>query len=211
MSVKFPDVPLFDGVPAVYRSAANAVGVTSRGVAQQAADATGEIVVARPKGWGVYTADGVVALAVDSIYAVEPGREFRIADYPQEAGGFLSYNKVATPGEVRLTVTKGGYKSTDRQAFLRELDALVETTDLYSIVTPERVFERYNIVRYDYRRTAEAGARLITVEILATEVRESAQSQFTTTKAPSGADPVNGGPVRPVTPTPAQTPVQAPQ
>lgn len=206
MSVKFPDVPFFDGVPSVFRNAENAIS-TSVGVSEARADAAAGITVVGPKGWGIYRSDGTLALDADSVVAVEPSREFRISDYPQEAGGFQSYNKVATPGEVRITVTKGGYRESERRTFLRALDDMVQSTDLFLIVTPEAVFESRNVVRWDYRRTAENGARMITVEILAIEVRETAETQFSTTKKPSGADPVTTGPVRPVA---AEAPTGAP-
>lgn len=206
MSVTHPDVPQTEGVPAVFRDGTN----PGDGPGDAPLSADGELVVRGPKGWGIYDQNGNSALDADSVFALEPSREFRISDYPLEGGGFQSYNKVATPYEARVTVTKGG-TSSERQAFLRQIDALLETTDLYSIVTPDKVFLNVNIVRYSYRRSAESGAGLLVIELFGEEVREDAEGAYTSTKEPSGANAVNGGPVRPQTPTDAQTPAGVPQ
>ena len=199
MSALLPDVPQTAGVPPVFRdNAVNPVG----GATPDALTQDGDIVVTAPEAWGIYTQDHALALEVDSIFSVEPGKEFRVSDYPQEDGGFQSYNKVATPGELRVTVTKGG-TSADRLGFLRDVEELVLSTDVFLIIPPERAFIDYNFTRYDYRRTAETGATLLIVELTAIEIRQTAESAFTKTAKPSGADPVNGGPVRPTTPAPA--------
>lgn len=199
MSVTFPDVPVAPGVPPVFRDAA--VNPAVSGVAApEALTEDAPIVVTAPKGWGIYTASHALALEPDSIFTLEPSREFRISDYPQEEGGFQTYNKVATPGEIRLTVTKGG-DAAGRLDFLRKIEELVTTTDLFTIVTPDRAFVDYNFTRYDYRRTAETGAALLIVELTAIEVRQTAETAYTKTAEPSGTDPVNGGPVRPITPS----------
>jgi hypothetical protein len=202
MTATNPDVPATKGVPPVYRNETNP---PNSGAGPEPLTSDGAITAVGPKGWGVYKASGEKALDPDSIFAVEPSREFRISDYPVEAGGFQSYNKVATPGEVHFTVTKGG-KSSERLIFLRQIEALLETVDLYNIVTPDAVYSDYNISRRSYRRSAEEGAGLLKVDLVAIEVRQTVESAYTTTKEPSGTDPVNGGPVRPTTPTDAQNP-----
>lgn len=206
MTVKYPDVPATAGVPAVNRNGSNPAG------AAQPAPLTEDapITVVAAKGWGVYGPGGNKALEPDSIFAMEPSREFRISDYPQEAGGFQSYNKVALPAETRVTVTKGG-TSAARRAFLAAIDDMLETTDTFTIVTPEGTFPNRNLIRYEYRRAADRGASLLVLELAFEEVRVTAKGKFSSTKEPSGANPVNGGPVRPATPTPAQTPAGEPK
>lgn len=216
MSARFPNVPAYPGVPQVFRNASNpptggltdAIGGIRDGAPALTQDGGDAIVVTAQTAWGIYTPDGEKALAVDSVYRIEPSREFRISDYPIEDGGFQSYNKVAMPGETRVTVTKGGTAAV-RQAFLNTLDALVESTDIVTVLTPDESFLDRNLVRYDYSRSAESGAALLIVELMLIEVRQSAESQYTKSKEPSGTDAVSDGPVRSVDPTAAQTPVGA--
>ena len=216
MSARFPDVPAFPGVPQVFRGPNNPVtgglsdtiGGVRMGDGAQPLTSDADIVVTAQTKWGIYTPDGELALAVDSVFRLEPSREFRISDYPVEDGGFQSYNKVATPGETRITVTKGG-PPAQRQAFLNALDALIESTDLVTVLTPDESFLDRNLVRYDYVRSAESGATLLILELMLIEVRQTAVAEYTKSKKPSGADTVNGGPVQPETPTAGQTPASA--
>lgn len=201
----YPDVPQLPGVPAVFRPPDFDGNPTP--VPALTSDAP-EAQTTKPT-WGIYTADGELALEVDSIISAEPTREFRLSDYITEKGGFQTYNKVATPGESRVSVTKGGDDS-QREAFLRKLDSLVETLDLYSFVMPDATLRDRSIVRYDYMRSRERGATLLTVELMLTEVRQTAQSAFTDSKAPEGDDATQGGPVQSqpcaLRETPASTP-----
>lgn len=199
----FPDVPALPGVPPVFRGPLNPAGTSSRPPPALTADSLGSTPVAAA--WGLYNVDGTVALKVDSIVTLEPSREYRISDYPVERGGFASYNKVALPGELRVAVTKGG-SDADRNAFLTALDVLVATRDLLNVVTPDTAFTDVNLVHYDYHRASDGGATLLRVELHFVEVRQSAKSKFSDSKAPSGADLKNDGPVQTAVPTVAQTP-----
>jgi hypothetical protein len=155
--------------------------------------------------WGIFDDEGNLAIEPDNIVAVEPGREFRISDYPLEAGAFESYNKVATPGTVRVTMSKGG-SDADRNEFLTTLDILIASLDPYNVITPEIAFLAHTLVRVDYQRSAQQGAKLLIVETVWQEIRETATAAFTNSKSPSGAAEVNAGPVQPATPTPTQQP-----
>jgi hypothetical protein len=223
MSTLFPDVPIFPGVPPVFRRAQAFGDVAVALLRQDAlAGASGARVT-----WGIFDSDGRLALEPDSIAALEPSREFRVSDYPVEQGAFRSYNKVALPAETRVTMTKGG-TDADREAFLRELDALVQSIELYNVITPDGSFLNRNLVRYDYRRTAERGATLLTVELQLTEIRLSASSSFaaanprplsgpgfvspfqgTPPKTASGVNSIQIGPVQASVPTAAQLPSRA--
>lgn len=213
---QYPNVPIAPGVPPVYRSSgldANGIPITEGPeetvVAPLKADAA-NVTVQSSAAWGIYTATGgVLALAVDSIVAVEPGREFRISDYNTEEGGFQSFNKVATPAETRVTVAKGG-NATERQAFLAAIDTMVAALDIYSIVMPDQTLTNRNLTHYTYARTAEKGVQLLVIDLHFEEVRQSATAAFTDSQQPSGTDPSQTGPVQPTTPTQAQSPVPVP-
>jgi hypothetical protein len=206
VSAFYPDVPIFPGVPAVFRRVQTELEVAELSEQLQDDQLNGE---GGPVSWGIFNADGSVALEPDSIFMVEPSAEYRISDYPVERGGFQSYNKVTLPAENRVTVTKGG-SNADRADFLTALDAIMKSLDAFSIVTPDGTFLDRNPVRYNYSRSAENGATLLKIEIQFQEIRQTAVAAFSNSKAPSGADAVNNGPVRPVTPATTQLPAQGP-
>ena len=63
-------------------------------------------------------------------------------------------------------------KSDELAAFLTALDKLAESTDLVSIVTPEKTFLDYNLVSYDYDRKAENGVDRLLVGLMLQEIRQ---------------------------------------
>lgn len=206
MSARYPNVPNLPGVPPVFRDLSNSLTGQDIFAADELTQ-DGEIIVQSTNtAWGIYTQTGEKALDIDSMLAVDPSQEYRISDYPVEAGGFQSYNKVTMPGETRLTVTKGGNASV-RQAFLNSLAELARSIETVSVLTPDENYLDRNLVRFDYRRTADSGATLLIVDLMLVEVRQTAESEYMNSKFPSGADVVNDGPVRPETPNAAQTPM----
>lgn len=185
----YPDVPLAPGVPPVLRDAPTAP------VAQPLTSDNTAALAAYGVQWGIFDATGGLAVEPDNVVAFESNREFRIADYPIEDGQFESYNKVQVPYDLRVIMSKGG-NDLDRSEFLAALDALVHSTSLYSVVTPESSYTSVNAVRYDFRRSAEAGATLLTVEVQCRQVRTTARIAFTSSKTASGSAVVNDGPVQ---------------
>jgi hypothetical protein len=131
-------------------------------------DGTG-INVSRPPSWGIYSGSQLV-IEPDTIVAYDFKREWALADYPVEQGGFETYDKVATPTEHRVRMASGG-SLQNREALLQQIDFIAGNLQLYTIVTPEAVYVRCNIVRYDYRRTAVNGLGLIVIDVMLKEVR----------------------------------------
>lgn len=141
---------------------------------------------AAPK-WGVF-AHGSASEAViepDSIVTLEFKNDSRLSQYPQEDGAFQTYNKVATPFELHVTMTKGGTES-DRAFFIAAVEENAQSLALLDVVTPEKTYLSVNISRINYRRSASSGLGLITVDIGFTEIRETVGNVF----ASSGIDPV---------------------
>lgn len=203
----YPNVPRFPGVPPVNRIDPENEP-TLEALTKDAPELKGS---SGTPAWGIFKG-GTLVLEPDSIVAVDYQREFRIADYPIEEGGFESYNKVATPYDIRVTVTKGG-KLAERQQFLDTIDGLLQSLELYTIVTPDRSYPGGNIARADYSRKAANGAGMLTVDLHVQEVRGKVSVQFSgptaiappaaasgTTHAPSGANPTNNGSVQALTP-----------
>ena len=119
--------------------------------------------------WGII--DGVTPIITpDSIASFGYRNEYLITDAPMEQGSFQSINKVATPYEARVTMTKGGSEA-ERSQFLNDIANLVKSTNLHSVLTPEITYLNANIVSYEYRRTSTNGVGLLTVDIILKEVR----------------------------------------
>lgn len=196
----FPNVPQAAGVPAMVRSLADpAVGIanllTGDGPdlgANQAAPV-----------WGVFTADGDPAITPDTVVDFEYRKENPISDFPVEEGKFESYNKVETPGSVRITMAKGGTEA-ERAEFLTAAQTLVATLDLFTVVSPEASYVSMNATHLDYSRKRDKGANLIIVSLWFDQVRVTATVTYTNTREPNGADTVDDGAVRPAAPTPGQ-------
>lgn len=152
--------------------------------------------------WGIYKG-GKAIIKADSVVSVEFKRDWRLADYPQEQGAFQSYNKVTTPFDARVRLTKGGSDSV-LSAFLDDVDAAAKSLDLFDVVTSSKTYNSANIHHYDYKRSANSGSGLLTVDVWLTEVRVTVTDKFSTTAAPSGADPKAVGTVQAQAPTGTQ-------
>lgn len=171
----YPSVPDLPGVPHLPRSPNFPVVVQS--ILGLIEGQIWQILNSGPI-WGIVNANGQRVLDPDSIMAFAYRNESKIASFPVQDGAFASYNKVASPFETVVRVTKGG-NVNDRQVFLDTLDMLSRTTDLYSVITPEVVYLNVNIAGYDYQRTAANGAYMIIADIRLVEIRRVAP-QYTT-------------------------------
>ncbi|MFL9904278.1 hypothetical protein PQR71_40175 [Paraburkholderia fungorum] len=181
-----------NGIPALLGKVANVANTASLLVSDA------KLVLgmfAGPK-WGVFNADGSIALRPDSIISVDAKREWSVPNYPQEQGAFQTYNKVMLPLDTNIRMTKGG-TDNDRYQFLITLSTLSKSLKTFKIGMPEgQVIANVTIVRFDFRRTSTNGVGLLTVDVALREVLTAPSPAFTNTAAPSGADPQNGGAVQ---------------
>ena len=127
---------------------ADAVGYSSFGYAPQ---------------WGIYSG-GTPVVTADAVVEFSYREEYTISDYTVESGAFVSYNKVFVPYDVRVRYVAGG-SDANRAALLSSIEAVVSTTQLFSVVSPEAVYQSANIVHLDYRRTSNAGSKLLSVDV----------------------------------------------
>ena len=154
--------------------------------------------------WGIYAIGAVVpVIKPDSIFSVDVREDRRISNYPQEQGGFASYNKVFVPFAGRVRMTKSGSVS-DKAAFLTLLRSLKNDTNLYSLMMPEASYQSCNIVHYDLVRTAKQGAQMLTVDVWVEEVNNSVTQTYSNTALPSAGSAFSAGPVPPLDATAAQ-------
>lgn len=130
--------------------------------------------------WGVYDETGKQqVLTPDTFLGIEYINSHRISDYPMEKGSFASYNTVQDPFSARVKMAVGGTE-TDRSSFLKDVDALANSLDLYTLVTPEKTYTKVSIERYDYRRETNNGAGMLVVSIHFVEIRLAALQYSTT-------------------------------
>lgn len=194
-NIPYPNVPKLPGVPALARSNnAQFVGA--------ALTILGEILPLGLFGtkWGIVDKSGSAVIVPDSFVDFEFREERKIPNYPIEQGSFQSYNKVALPFDCRVTVSCSGNGKMSKQAFLTAVQALLNSLDLVSVVTPNVTYNNCNLVHVDYRREARQGATLILAQLWFQEVR-IAQKPIVPTAKPSGAKSTSFGQLSPATPT----------
>ncbi|HFF9119483.1 TPA: phage baseplate protein [Yersinia enterocolitica] len=204
--INFPNVPNVLGVPNVARS-----GLSIDQDAIMSAIYSGDILsildsVITPK-WGIYGQDGSQVILPDSVIDFEYKGETRIADYPLSSGGFATFNKVATPYDIRMRMACSGNLAAarmTRESFLARLDAMQASLDLYNIITPDYVYNSVDLLGYDYRRTAINGVTLLIVEARFMEVRVTGDAQYSNVKSDSAANPESQGQVYASKPTAGQ-------
>lgn len=137
--------------------------------------------------WSLYDKSGNVAVPFDTFFAVDVANESRVTQYPTEPNSFASYNKVQSPGTINVTVALTG-GAISRSAVVDRLQELVASTDLLSIVTPEKTYTDYTLESFDYQRTSSDGVDRLKVNLRLVEVKQvSAQYSNETIKSPKNA------------------------
>lgn len=197
--IKFPNVPPLPGVPNVNRAVTGALTRTGILPALRGLDRYGLLdgllsSLFGPQ-WGVFDKTGASVLQPDTIVSVEVKADEEISNHPVEEGGFASYNKVSKPTEITLVMTCSGNNGQSREDFIAALESLKFNLDLLDIVTADHTYISYNLVHYDYKRSAQNGVSLLTVSCRFQEVRETATIEYTETKQPDGQATQGGGTV----------------
>lgn len=220
---QYPNVPSLPGVPPVPRQPG--IAGAQNDIVLLAADAIGILNLFTQPQWGLFTQGGAPAFSFipgvpslgalsaiagaalqilgaggQSVMEVDYRNDTRIATAPQEQGAFLSYNKVATPFNGRVSYAVGGTES-QRAAFLQAAQGLQASLDLLNLVMPEYTYFNVNVVHVDFRREARRGVSLFVVDVWCEEVRITGTAAFTQTQTASGASPINGGTVQSQQPT----------
>lgn len=143
-----------------------------------------------PPTWGVYDDNGDSVLSPDSVLEFSYRREFEISDFPVQNGAFASYNKVIKPFEIQLRFSKAGSQD-DRANFLSDLEDLIPSTDLYTVITPEGTYTNCNPQRYEVTRRGAQGAFFLTeVDLYLIQiVQVTAQYTSTATNTQNAQNP----------------------
>jgi len=152
------------------------------------------------------------AITPDSFCELEFRGESRVCNYPLERGAFASYNKVQMPFGLRVQlVCDGNLMGTDD--FLRQLAYMLNSTETYDLSTPHGFYEGVTVTRFDYKKTAKAGASMIVADVMFEEIREVASATYTANgsaptitgaRSPSAESQRNAGTATTAAPTPAE-------
>jgi len=180
MSIQFPNVPQLPGVPPLARQAAAFATRVIAGVSiigQLLSQSSQSAAI-----WGVFDANNNKVLSPDTIRGLEYGEEWRVASYPVQPNAFTSYDRVQLPFEVVLTMRKTG-AITDRQRFMNQIVAMRQSTQLYTIITPELVYSGLTFARWGQNRKDGAGAYTIEVELVFQKINSGTAAYSTTQNA----------------------------
>jgi hypothetical protein len=194
MSNGFINVPNVPGVPPLPSYSPNNVALLF-------ADAVGTLlgVITAPQ-WGIYL-NGAPVLSYDNQVSFGYKQDWKISTYSVEQGSFQTYDKVQLPSEIRCRFSAGA-SVVNRQMMLASIDAVMSDTNLYDVVTPEKVYLGYNFMHRDYDRDAES-AGMVVVDIWLMEIIETATAQFQSTQSPTNAGQQGLGNVPTQAPSPA--------
>ena len=199
----YPNVPNTIGVPPLIRSASYIQNLAALLLADGAS--VYQIFSQTPQ-WGIFL-DGVPAITADTVLGFDFNGDYRISSAPQEAGAFVSYNKVQDPFDGRVTFLTGGSVAA-RTNFIQQIETAVASLSTgYSLVMPEFTWPSINVVKRSFRRTRETGSSCIEIDVWVEQVRVTGTSQFSSTNTvnPTSSNPVSSGQVQPAAPTSAQS------
>lgn len=197
--IPYPSVPALPGVPALLRSA---TVPTKDQILKGGLSAISELLFGA-ESWGVFTQSGKRAIEADSFLSIEYQNGSRISNAPQEKGTFSSYNKVANPYDCSVILAMGADKAA-RTGFLKKLEELNDSVELFSIVTPERTYTNATLETFNYKREASNGVTLIKAQLNFVQIRNSAIATQTKPRDPSSYVPDSVGQLSPIEPTQEQ-------
>lgn len=159
-----------------------------------------------PPKWGVFDSNGNSVLSQDSVLELIRKSEYRVSDFPVQAGAFASYNKVKRPSEIQLRVSKGGTVS-DRRVLLNQIANLCASLAVYRVMMPEGYYQDMNPYRYEVSRRGPHGAYFLTevdiyfIQIMQVTAQYTTTAVNTTNASAASAQPVsNNGSISPQVP-----------
>lgn len=198
----FPNVPNLPGVPPLIRAPGESLG--SFAISLITTDAIGLLEGLLAPVWGIFDEFGAPLAIADTALSLEYRGDSRISKYPQEEGGFASFNKVQVPYTARVQLACGG-SDARRTAFLSAIEAAKQSTMLFTVITPDATYANANVVSYDLRRTTRNGVAMVAPELYLEEVRQTVVAQFDNTQNAASQDSASLGQVQGQVPTAAQS------
>ena len=141
--------------------------------------------------WTIMSEGGGQLVQFTSMIDIDILNEGQALSYPVEEGAFMTYNKVQSPLDIRVTLAKMGlpFEFAD---ILKTLDKYQEEALKLMIVTPSAFFDSMTLQSYGHRHEQRRNANMLTVDLHIVEVRE-VQSQTTSVEVSSPKNPTSSG------------------
>lgn len=137
--------------------------------------------------WSLYKSDGAQAVPFDTFFSLDVAADGKVTTYPVEPNSFFAYNKVQSPNVINVTLGLSG-GTADRKAVIDALTELSKSTELLSVVTPEKTFTNYSLESFDYTRSVGDGVDRLKVNLRLVEVKQvSSEYSNETIKSPKNA------------------------
>lgn len=124
-----------------------------------------------PEQWTLLDSEGEKAFDFDSFAKLNLKSESKIIQAPVEKGSFVMYNKLNTPLELKCVLIRQGLPE-ELQTYVDALLDYADSTNLLSIVTPDKEYTNMNLVSVSFDRSAEGGVNFIAADCAFTEVRQ---------------------------------------
>lgn len=146
--------------------------------------------------WTITDEEGSSALTFTSFIDIDVRNEGQALSYPVEEGGFMNYNKVQSPLDIRVTLSTQG-TDDEFEYILEKLDEYQKEPVKLFVATPSAYYGPLTLEAYSNKRTRESGAGQLTVELYFIEVREVESQNTNTTiskpKNPTSSSKTNTG------------------
>lgn len=210
--IQFPDVPFAAGVPALVRGAINSASSFVAPVLRTLdALGLGALFGSTPQSrWVIADKFGRPLIVPDSILGFSYRNEAKSGTHPVEApaggtGTFAAYNKVNNPFDISIQFAVSGANTgaasflgsllpvfgapkTSRRSALNTVEKAVNSTDLFTIITPDAVYTSCSLEHFDYQRRSSEGVSLLVVDCGFMQIRQTAVAAYLNTAAPSASD-----------------------
>ncbi|XKM12653.1 hypothetical protein RCS94_06400 [Orbaceae bacterium ac157xtp] len=105
------------------------------------------------------------------------------------AGNYSSINKVVQPSKITMRIAIEGATAfagmipripftdnlsvnlSSRSDVINKLEQMKNNADIYNIETPDRVYENFDLINYNFVMSAQSGITLLMVDLIFQEVR----------------------------------------
>jgi hypothetical protein len=165
----FPNVPALPGVPNLARYQQQTAKVT--GITANISSSLAIVSSLNKPVWGVFDSSHAQILNPDSVVEISYIADTKVMAFPVQEGTFANYNKVNLPNEVSVRMTVAGSVAI-RTAFTNQVESIMRSLNLYSVITPERTYLNMNAYSYTWDRKTAKDSRFLDITIKFIEVRK---------------------------------------
>lgn len=130
-----------------------------------------------------YTKSGQTVFTPTGWISAEAVSDAMVVNSNIENGSFTSYNKIRRPAELRVRFAHEGwtaytgaipnltnFTTLSITELLNTLEDMKNSASTYDIETPDRIYRGYDLIHYDYSKTAKNGQTLLVVSAIFQEI-----------------------------------------